>query len=189
MAATSPGRSASISIPPCAYEMNLTASQINVAEFGRQNLGPKSQIAGIANARLYLKGLGTGNSLESLDGNGSIDIPRGHLYNLPFLLDLLKFLGLHWPDRTLFEEFHTAFGIQGSKVATMQKVDLLGIAISLSGKGEFDLLTKEPKLDVYPMWGRIEQLLPPVVRPFPTTFSKNLLTVEVRGKVVRTRRT
>ena len=43
--------------------------------------------------------------------------------------------------------------------------------------------SKDIKLDVYPMWGRIEQLLPPVVRPVPTTFSKNLLTVEVRGKV------
>jgi hypothetical protein len=162
------------------YEMNLTASQINVAEFGRQNLGPKSQISGAASARLYLKGLGTG--VDSLEGNGSIDLPKGHLYNLPFLLDLLKFLGLHLPDRTLFEEFHTAFGIQGSKV-TVQKIDMLGSAVSLSGKGEFELNSKDIKLDVYPMWGRIEQLLPPVVRPLPTTFSKNLLTVEVRGKV------
>jgi hypothetical protein len=162
------------------YEMNLTASQINVAEFGRHNLGPKSQISGTANARIYLKGLGTG--IASLDGNGALDIPHGHLYNLPFLLDLLKFLGLHWPDHTAFEEFHAAFGIQGSKV-NVQRIDLLGSAVSLSGKGEFDLLTKEPKLDVYPMWGRIEQLLPPMLRPFPTTFSKNLLTVEVRGKV------
>jgi hypothetical protein len=167
---------------PLRYEMNLTASQINVAEFGRQNLGPKSQLSGIANARLYLKGLGTGNGIDSLEGNGSIDLPHGHLYNLPFLLDLLKFLGLHWPDRTFFEEFHAAFSVQGPTV-TVQRVDLLGSAISLSGKGEFDLLKKEPKLDVYPMWGRLEQLLPPMVRPLPTTFSKNLLTVEVRGKI------
>src|ERR1017187_1419061 len=115
--------------------MNLTASQINLAEFGKHNLGPKSQISGTANDRLYLTGLGTG--IDTLEGNGAIDIPRGHLYNLPFLLDLLKFLGLHWPDRTLFEEFHTAFAIQGSKV-NVQKVDLLGSAVSLSGKGEFD---------------------------------------------------
>jgi hypothetical protein len=167
---------------PLRYEMNLTASQINVAEFARTNLGPKSQISGIANARLYLKGLGAGNGIDSLDGNGAIDLPHGRLYNLPFLLDLLKFLALHGPDRTLFEEFHTAFNVQGPTV-TVNRVDLLGSAISLSGKGEFDLLKKEPKLDVYPMWGRIEQLLPPMVRPLPTTLSKNLLTVEVRGKV------
>ncbi len=163
------------------YEMNLTASQINIAELARQNFGPTSQHSGIASARLYLKGLGTGG-LDSLDGNGAIDIPRGHLYNLPFLLDLLKFLGLHWPDRTAFEEFHAAIGIQGAKV-NVQRLDLLGSAVSLSGKGDIDLNTKDIKLDVYPMWGRIEQLLPPAVRPYPTTLSKNLLTVEVRGKV------
>ncbi|MSQ93459.1 MAG: hypothetical protein EXR98_02760 [Gemmataceae bacterium] len=162
------------------YEMNLTASQINLAEFGRQNLGPKSQLSGAAGARLYLTGFGAG--IDTLDGNGSIDIPRGHLYNLPFLLDLLKFLGLHWPDRTAFEEFHTGFTVQGPKV-TVQKLDLLGSAVSLSGKGEFDLGSKNLSLAIYPMWGRVEQLLPPAIRPFPTTLSKNLLTVEVRGKV------
>src|SRR5205823_12785887 len=138
--------------------MNLTASQINFAEFGRHNFGPKSQHSGSASARLYLKGLGAGG-IESLEGNGAIDIPRGHIYNLPFLLDLLKFLGLHWPDRTAFEEFHTTFAIQGPRV-NVQKIDLLGSAVSLSGKGEFDLAAKNIQLDVYPMWGRIEQLLP-----------------------------
>jgi hypothetical protein len=162
------------------YEMNLTASQINVAEFGRQNLGPKSQLSGTASARLHLKGVGCG--LDNLAGTGAIDIPRGHLYNLPFLLDLLKFLGLHWPDHTAFEEFHAGFAIDGNKVQ-VQRLDLLGSAISLAGQGEFDLLTKEPRLDVYPMWGRFEQVLPPLMRPYPTAFSKNLLTVEVRGKL------
>lgn len=164
------------------YEMNLTASQINLAQFGRHNLGPRSQISGAANARLHLVGIGAGDaSIETLDGNGSIDVPRGHLYNLPFLLDLLKFLGLHWPDRTAFEEFHTAFSIQGPRI-NMKKLDLIGSAVSLSGKGEYDLLTKNLQVDVYPLWGRIEGLLPPMVRPLPTTLSKSLVTVEVRGK-------
>lgn len=163
------------------YEMNLTASQINLAEFGRHNFGPKSQHSGSGSARLYLKGLGAGG-IDSLEGNGAIDVPRGHLYNLPFLLDLLKFLGLHWPDRTAFEEFHAQVGIQGPKV-TVQRLDLLGSAVSLSGKGEVDLNSKDVKIDVYPMWGRIEQLLPPAARPYPTSLSKNLLTVEVRGQM------
>ena len=162
------------------YKLNMTASQINVAEFGQHNLGPKSQLKGTASARLYLTGIG--NSIDALDGNGAIDIPRGHFYNLPFLLDLLKFLGLHWPDRTAFEEFHVTYAVQGPRVS-VQKLDLLGSGISLSGKGDYDLHSNKLQLDIYPMWGRVEQLLPAVVRPFPTTLSKNLLTVEVRGKV------
>src|SRR5262249_46309595 len=154
------------------YEMNLTASQINLAEFGRHNLGPKSQLSGVASGRIFLHGFGTG--IDTLDGNGSIDIPRGHFYNLPFLPDFLKFLGLHWPARTGFEEFHTAFSVQGPKV-NVQKVELLGSAVSLTGKGDFDLLSKKLALDVYPMWGRVEQLVPQQIRPLPTTISKNLL--------------
>ena len=42
--------------------------------------------------RLHLNG--QGNNFETLDGNGSIDVPNGKLYNLPLLLNLLKFLGL-----------------------------------------------------------------------------------------------
>ena len=163
-----------------SYELNLTASQINVAEFGRHNFGPQSQFAGLAGARLYLTGLGTGG-MDTLDGHGAIDIPRGHIYDLPFVLDLLRFLGLSAADRTTFEEFHAAYAIQGSKV-NVKRLDLLGSTISLSGKGDIDLGTKKVELDVYPMWGRVEQLLPTQVRPVPTTISKNLLTVEVRGK-------
>jgi hypothetical protein len=164
-----------------SYELNLTASQINVAEFGRQYLVPRSQLSGIGNARLYLTGLGS-NGLDSIDGHGSIDIPRGHFYNVPFLFELLQFLGLNLPDRTAFEEFHMTYGIQGSNV-NVQKLDLFGRALNLSGKGDYDLKSKVLKLDIYPMWGKIDPLLPPQLRALPTTVSKNLVTVEVRGKV------
>ncbi|MSU77643.1 MAG: hypothetical protein EXS16_06055 [Gemmataceae bacterium] len=162
------------------YELNLTASQINVAEFGRLNFGPRSQISGIAGGRLFLTGLGTG--MDSLEGNGSLDIARAHLYNLPVLLDLLKYLGNKNDDRTAFEEFHADFAIQGPRVST-QRFDLFGSTISLAGKGDYHLDTKKVEMDVYPMWGRVEQLLPPVIRPLPTTVSKNLFTVEIRGKM------
>jgi len=59
---------------------------------------------------------------------------------------------------------------------------LMGNAISLSGKGEFDLDGSDLQVDFYPTW-RVEQLLPPSVRPVPSTISKNLLTIEMRGKV------
>ena len=161
------------------YELNLTASQIDLKQFGRQNLGPKSEIAGLAVGRIHLTGQGSG--IDTLDGNGSIDVPTGHLYNLPLLLDLLKFLGLHWPDRTAFEELHALFGIHGMRVQ-LRKLDLLGNAISLSGQGEFNLDGTDLQVDCYPAW-RAEQFLPPAVRPLPSAVSKSLLTIEMRGKV------
>jgi hypothetical protein len=161
------------------YEVNLTASKIDLKEFGRHNLGPKSEIAGLAVGRVHLTGQGSG--IDTLDGNGSIDVPAGHLYNLPLLLDLLKFLGLHWPDRTAFEELHALFGIHGRRVE-LRKLDLLGNAISLSGKGEFNLDGTDLQVDCYPAW-RAEQFLPPALRPLPSAVSKSILTIEMRGKV------
>lgn len=166
------------------YEVNLTASKIELRQFGRHNLGPKSEMSGLAVGRLHLTGQGSSgdiSAIDTLDGNGSIDVPAGHLYNLPLLLDLLKFLGLHWPDRTAFEELHALFGIHGRRVH-LGKLDLLGNAISLSGKGEFNLDGTDLQVDCYPTW-RAEQFLPPAVRPLPSALSKSILTIEMRGKV------
>jgi hypothetical protein len=65
----------------------------------------------------------------------------------------------------------------------MRKLEILGKAISLTGQGEFNLDGTGVALDFYPGWARLEQLLPPAVRPLPPALSKNLLTIEMRGKV------
>lgn len=165
------------------YELNLTASQIQLEKFGRHNLGPDTQLAGIASARLHLTGQGTG--VNSLEGNGRIDVPYSamtKLYNLPLLLDLLKFLGLRWPDRTMFEEAVALFNIHGNRVS-FSRLDLSGNAISLSGKGDVNLDGTDLQLDFYPSWARLEQMLPPGVRAIPPAISKSLLKIEMRGKI------
>src|SRR5439155_15805879 len=115
------------------YELNLTASQINLQEFGRRNLGAESKLTGVAVARLYLAGAGADSN--TLDGHGTLDVPNGKLLNLPFLLDLIKFLGLRWPDRTMFEELHARYAIRGRR-ATIEHLELFGNAVSFTGKGE-----------------------------------------------------
>lgn len=160
------------------FELNLTASQINLQEFGRHN-GP-DKLAGMVMARLYLTG--TGNDPATLNGHGTLDIPNGKLLDIPFLLDLIKFLGLRWPDRTLFEELHARYAIHGRR-ATIQHLELFGNAVSFTGKGEINLDGTDLQLDLYPSWARIEQLLPPAARSMPPMLSKNILTVEARGKV------
>jgi hypothetical protein len=165
------------------YDLNLTASQIHLEQCGRHNFGSQAQLSGIAAARVYLTGQGSG--VGSLEGNGSIDVPyttSTRLYNLPLLLDLIKFLGLRWPDRTLFEEAHASFGIHGNRV-NITRLDLLGNVVSLWGRGDVNLDGSDVKLDFYPSWARVEQILPPGVRAIPPAISKTLLKIEVRGKV------
>jgi hypothetical protein len=165
------------------YVLNLRAMQIQLEQFGKHNFGPKAQLSGVAGGRLYLTG--QGSDAASLDGNGSLDIPyttATRLYNLPLLLDLLKFLGLRWPDRTLFEEAHAVFGIHGNRV-NITRLDLQGNVVSLWGRGDVNLDGTDIQLDFYPSWARVEQVLPPLVRSIPPAISKTLLKIEVRGKV------
>jgi hypothetical protein len=149
-------------------------------QLGRHNIGPKTELAGAASARLYLTGQGEG--VRSLDGNGSFHLPEGKLYNLPFLLDLLKFLGVSGPDHTVFREAHADFSIHGERL-TIERLDLWGNLLNLQGQGGLNLNGTDAKLDFYPSWGPIEELLPPAVRTLPPRFSKNLLKIEMRGRV------
>src|SRR5205823_2232347 len=128
--------------PTLRYEMNGTASQIRLEEFGRHNLGPHAQINGLATAKLHLHG--EGDSLEGLKGSGSLEVPKGQMYNLPLLVDLLKAFSLHPPDKTAFEEAYTKFRIQGPHV-NIDSLDLYGNAISLGGKGTIDFDTNDVK--------------------------------------------
>lgn len=161
------------------YELNLTASHINLAKFGRHNFGAQYPMAGLATGRLYLTG--KNSDLQSLEGEGSIDLPEGRLLNAPPLLDLLKFLGLRWPDQTVFDEAHASFRITGRRVR-VKKLELWGSAISLFGSGEFNIDGTDVRLDLYPSWARIEQVLPPGIKELSPTISKNLLQIEARGR-------
>jgi len=161
------------------FDLNLTASQIDLEQFGRHNLGSRNQLQGTILGRLYLSGMGSG--IDTLDGNGRFDVPRGHIGNLPLLLDLLKFLGLRWPDRTMFDETHASFNIHGSRVH-VERLELLGNAVSLYGQGDFGIDGSDLKLDFYPSWGRLEQIAGQA-KTIPAEISKQLLKIEMRGQV------
>jgi hypothetical protein len=163
------------------YDLNLTASQIHLDELGRHNqLGPKARLSGLAGARIFLHGHGA--DVSGLEGVGSIDVPNGKMYNLPLLLDLLKVLSLRLPDETAFEEAHVRFGIHDRKV-DFQRLDLFGNAVSLSGNGTMNLDGSDLNLDFFAVWGRVLQLLPPVIDQIPAKFAQSLLKIKMRGQV------
>jgi hypothetical protein len=168
------------------YEADLTASRMQLEEFSRSNrLGPNAQQSGLVNARLYLKGEGT--DPKGLKGWGSIDMPSGKMYNLPLLLDLLKFLSLRLPDRTFFEEAHARFTVDGQRV-DISRIDLLGAAISFGGHGTVDLGSRGYSMELYALWGRIVQLSPPFIKDVWPSVSKQLLKIKMKGKIGETPR-
>jgi hypothetical protein len=162
------------------YELNLTASEMKLEEFGRHNLGEHSQISGVARANLHLTGQGA--DLHTLKGNGEVRVPEGKMYNLPLALDLLKVLGLRPPDRTAFEEANAAFEIDGPRVQ-FKELNLVGNAISLRGKGDMNLNGTDLNLDFNADWGRMHQMLPPLLNELPSALSDQLLKIRMRGEI------
>jgi hypothetical protein len=166
--------------PTLHYDINLSALQVRLEDLGQHNLGSRGEWKGLASGRLYLTG--HGSDIHGLEGHGQFDVPNGQMYNLPLLLDLIKVLGLRPPDRTAFEEAHAAFSIRGPRV-TVNRLDLDGNAISLSGQGELNLDGTDLQLDFYAVWGRIKQLLPPIIREIPPAVGQQLLKIKMRGSV------
>jgi hypothetical protein len=170
--------------PSVRYDADLSALQIQLEEFSRSNhLGPNAQQSGPLKASLHLQGQGT--ELGGLKGWGSIDVPNGKMYNLPLLLDLLKFLALRLPDRTFFEEAHARFTINGPRV-DISRIDLLGAAISFGGSGTVNLDSGVFNMELYAVWGRIVQLSPPLIKEIWPTLSKQLLKIKMKGKLGET---
>ena len=161
-----------------AYEVNLTGSQIRLEDFARHNLKPGVKMTGAAGARLYLTG--RGKDIQTINGNGSLDVPKGRMYELNPLLDLLKILNLRVPDGTAFEEAHAAFTIRGQRV-TINRMDLLGSPVSLGGKGQMNLDGSDMNLEFYAVWARVMQVLPPIINEIPQAISKQFLKIKLRG--------
>jgi AsmA-like C-terminal region len=166
--------------PNPAYEVNLTGSQIRLEDFARHNLKPGIKMTGAAAARLYLTG--RGHDLSTISGNGSIDVPKGRMYELNLLLDLLKILNLRVPDGTAFDEAHAAFTIRGNRV-TINRLDLLGTPVSLGGKGQMNLDGSDLHLEFYAVWARVMQVLPPIINEIPKSISQQILKIKLQGNL------
>ncbi len=166
--------------PKLAYELDLKGMQIQLDQFGKHNLGASSNMQGEAMVQMYLSGNGT--ELTDLKGNGVVNVPNGKLYRLPVLLDLLKFIGLRAPDGTAFEAAKMLFQIDNGQLI-VQKLDLIGNAISLRGQGTVNLDNNNLMLDFHSDWGRIHQVLPPWLNVIPQTIGDQLLKITVRGKI------
>jgi hypothetical protein len=173
---------ARVSIKPhLEYNISLKAIQVRLEDLAKFNrLGPDSQISGLANGQIFVSC--RDDDLDTLRGGGSVDVPNGRIYDLPLLLDLLKFLKLRAPDGTAFEEGHAKFRIQGRKMRVDQ-IELLGNLMCLTGEGSMQLDGSNLALDVYPVWSRLLLAVQGPARDVTTTISRNLYKIEMRGSI------
>jgi hypothetical protein len=167
-------------VAPYGYELNLSGAGLRLEEFAGHNLKPGFKMSGIGNARLYLSGMGSDR--KTLQGRGTLDVPKGKIYELNFLLDLLKILNLRVPDGTAFEEAHAVFAIKGDRVR-ISRLDLFGTPFSLGGKGEMNLDGSNLHLEFYAVWARVMQVLPPIIKEIPKVLSQQFLKITLHGSL------
>ncbi|MFL5329125.1 MAG: AsmA-like C-terminal region-containing protein [Gemmataceae bacterium] len=164
------------------YAMDVKLLGAQLQDFGQQNKLGEGRLNGKTTAQLYLAGRGMG--LDELTGRGEIDVPSGKIYDLPLLLELLKATTLRAPDGVAFDEAHAVFKIQGRRMV-VERVDLLGTAVSLGGHGAMDLNGEHVDLDFYAVWARIAQVLPVGLREVPPWMSQQLLKIKMHGSLAK----
>lgn len=162
------------------YSLDIKALGIRLEEFGQHNGFGAGKLEGPATAQFYLTGRGAG--LAELSGRGDIDVPNGKLYDLPLALELLKAVSLRAPDGVAFDEAHAAVRFEGQRLR-VERLDLLGNAVSLGGRGALNLDGTDVDLDFYAVWARIAQVLPVGWRDVPPWLSQQLLKIKMRGSL------
>ncbi|MBP3957338.1 hypothetical protein J8F10_19000 [Gemmata sp. G18] len=163
------------------YMVWLAATDVNLEKAARHyNLGSDADLKGIAQARLLL-----GNKLDPktgrlvVDGEGTLDVPTGRMYNLPVLLDLMKVFRGSVPDKTAFEQAHVSFHVRGDRIRVDQ-LDLIGKAICLGGSGELDTSGDYVKFEFYVIWSQLlKQMINTPVGELNKFLSKNLFTIKM----------
>ncbi|MEM6798328.1 MAG: AsmA-like C-terminal domain-containing protein [Planctomycetota bacterium] len=158
------------------YNMAIDLADIDLERFSRDYLNTTPPLTGVANGRLQLEGQGA--SVYGLQGTGAIDVRDANLYELPVMVSLLKVLRNRSPDTTAFDGASAEFGIQG-KHLQFSRLDLLGDAVSLYGRGEASL-EKDLNLTFHTIVGRGAPSIP-LLRSLVGQASEQILRLRVLG--------
>jgi hypothetical protein len=114
------------------YELDLALGGANLGRFASERLGATSGLSGTVSGKLMLTGMG--RSPQMLSGGGEMHVVDGNIYELPFLVSLLKVLKNRTPTSTAFDQCDMRFAIQGEHIQ-FQQLNLQGDALSLYGHG------------------------------------------------------
>lgn len=160
---------------PRRFALQASLRGADVRRFALEGLPGEQELNGTLAGDLELRG---GRGAHSLAGSGNIRLRDADLYELPLVVQLLKVLRVRLPDKTAFTQSNMYFRIDGEHVY-FDKLDLLGDAVSLYGKGEVNF-NHELQLTFHSVVGR-NDLPIPLLRNLVGKASQQLMQVHVRG--------
>ncbi len=146
--------------------------QLLVQELELQN----QEVRGQANALIHLTGTAQGR--HTWRGDGLVRLYEADIYQVPFMLALLKLLSIRQPDRTAFTSGDIDFRLEGEHLY-FDQLNFHGDAISLKGHGDMSL-DRQVNLQFYTLVGRREWD-PPLIGTLLQQAAQRLLLIHATG--------
>jgi hypothetical protein len=158
------------------FALQAALSEGDLARLAKENIRGRRRLKGKIYATAALEG--TGQSIQTLSGSGTIHLRDADVYELPVVVALLKVLNARLPDTSAFTESEMRFRLQGDHLY-FDQLDLMGDAVNLYGKGTVDF-QKNLHL-VFHTNFRPSRLPLPLVRNVLGQASQQILQVHVDG--------
>lgn len=159
------------------FFVQASVSDMDIQRAGQQMAPSLHEVGGTANLAFRVGG---GNTLESMQGEGIFQLRNANIYELPVVLSMLKMMKTRKRDRVAFDASNVDFTIQGDSL-NLTKMELLGDAISLIGKGKMNM-EHEIDLDFYTVAGR-NRVHIPIISDLAKASSQQILWLKVDGSL------
>ncbi len=137
-----------------------------------------SNIEGHSFATIQMSGDYTGT--HSHRGNGTIQLKKAKIHELPVFLSMLKLRTILQADRTAFDSSNIEFEIKGENIE-FHRMEFIGDAISLLGNGKMNL-DQDIDLNFYSVMGR-NRFHIPLLSDLYKAGSQKILWININGKL------
>lgn len=163
--------------PQRKLDLQMSYSDGNLQELATQLNGGIKDVRG----RIFGDGQFTlhGGRVETLAGEGTVQLRHADLYELPFVVSLLSILSNKQPNKTAFTSSDIRYRLLGNSVL-LDYIDLEGDAISLRGNGVvgFD---RSLKLSLYSIVGRAQRWRD--LLPLVSQAAQRFMEIQVQGTI------
>lgn len=157
------------------FFVQATLANLDINKAGQQRSTSLSKVGGTASMAFRVGG---GETVESMRGEGIFELRNANIYELPVVLRMLKMMKTQKRDRSAFDASNASFTIKGDSI-NVDKVELLGDAISLVGKGRLSM-DHDVDLDFYTVAGR-NRFHIPILSDLAKASSQQILWLRVDG--------
>ena len=157
------------------FYVQASVSNANLESATGQMSTQLKEIGGFGNLAMRLTG---GETRESIRGEGLFQLRDANIYELPVVLGMLKTLKNRRTNRSAFDAGNVDFTIAGN-TATLNRVELLGDAISLIGQGKLDL-RGQVNMNFYSVIGRNRMHIP-IISDLAKASSQSIMWWKVDG--------